>query len=35
MRASQPEALVGHEWEAGRHPYCGSALDTINVAGHL
>lgn len=31
-RYAAPEGSVGHEWEAYRHPCCGSVPSMVNVA---
>jgi hypothetical protein len=35
MSAMRPEGFVGHEWEANRHPRCGSVLGVVNAASYL
>jgi hypothetical protein len=35
MSTMRLEGSIGHEWEANRHPCCGSMSGVVNAANHL
>jgi hypothetical protein len=35
MSAMWPDGFVGHEWEADRHPRCGSVPRAVNATSYL